>query len=455
MCHQGNTSDNVNIGNYGNYLCDAPWQLITSAIQAMYKIHPEPDFIVWTGDSVPHVDNKDLDVDKVYTLIGNVTDELRTVFPNITIYPVLGNHDPYPANMMPYDVEGTKYYKGILDNSGWTDILGHNESHQFHNGGYYSSHISEKIKLLGLNTNLYYDQDKLTKDLADPADQFNWMEEQLKSARRKDEKVYIIAHVPPGKFELVEDMAWFYGSYNRKYLEILETYADVIEAQLYGHEHTDSFRIQFDGQGKPIGIMLLSPAVTPWKSTLPGVGANNPAIRLFQYDPQSGALKKYVQYFLNLTKANIDSDPTKWEKEYDTSDVYAVDNLRPAAMHEVLKGFNKKENEAFKHYLDYNSVKWLVNQVCNESCFTRHICAISQLDFDNYKTCISGGHTTFKPTTTTVTPITVPSYLYYVIGSMGLLLVVMVVVIGFMCFTKKRGLHAPRYAKFGSLNVNA
>lgn len=32
--------------------------------------------------------------------------------------------------------------------------------------------------------------------------------------------------------------------------------------------------------------MFLSPGVTPWKTTLPGVedGANNPAIRVIEYD---------------------------------------------------------------------------------------------------------------------------------------------------------------------------
>lgn len=48
MCHHGNNSSS-NIGNYGNYHCDAPWQLITSAVRAMHKLQPNPDFIVWTG----------------------------------------------------------------------------------------------------------------------------------------------------------------------------------------------------------------------------------------------------------------------------------------------------------------------------------------------------------------------------------------------------------------------
>ena len=75
-----------------------------------------------------------------------------------------------------------------------------------------------------------------------------WVSEYLGKLRYF--QVYIVAHVPPGVFELVEGMSWFYADYNKKYLNILQRYTDVIEAQLYGHEHTDSFRILFDKQGK-------------------------------------------------------------------------------------------------------------------------------------------------------------------------------------------------------------
>jgi len=48
MCHYGNGSG-AEVGEFGNYLCDAPWTLITSAMDAMYKIKANPDFIIWTG----------------------------------------------------------------------------------------------------------------------------------------------------------------------------------------------------------------------------------------------------------------------------------------------------------------------------------------------------------------------------------------------------------------------
>ena len=47
-------------------------------------------------------------------------------------------------------------------------------------------------------------------------------------------------------------VSWFYETYNKKYLStcILTKYAGVIEGQMYGHEHTDSFRILYDNEVK-------------------------------------------------------------------------------------------------------------------------------------------------------------------------------------------------------------
>ena len=70
--------------------------------------------------------------------------------------------------------------------------------------------------------------------------------------------------------------------------------------------------------------MLLAPAVTPWKSTLPGVGANNPAIRLFKYDRSTGIAQSYVQHYLNLTAANLKGRTVKL---YTCCKVVALDFL--------------------------------------------------------------------------------------------------------------------------------
>lgn len=53
----------------------------------------------------------------------------------------------------------------------------------------------------------------------------------------------------------------------------------------------------------PISVIFLAPAVTPWKTTLPGVqnGANNPGIRVFKYDRETLLVKVEREFHLYLS----------------------------------------------------------------------------------------------------------------------------------------------------------
>ena len=124
-------------------------------------------------------------------------------------------------------------------------------------------------------------------------------------------QVFLFAHIPPGKFERFyqtyenkSGYPWFKPDYNKNYLGILQNYSDVIHLQLYGHHHTDMFKLitDLDGsdgsEGNVAGVGLLAPAVTPWNSTLaPETGANNPALRLFKYDKRTGEVIEFCEIF--------------------------------------------------------------------------------------------------------------------------------------------------------------
>ena len=64
-------------------------------------------------------------------------------------------------------------------------------------------------------------------------------------------KVLIIGHVTPGGFERAAGTYWFSEhqdvstevQYDERYYGIVTEYHDVIVGQLYGHQHTDSFKI--------------------------------------------------------------------------------------------------------------------------------------------------------------------------------------------------------------------
>ena len=60
----------------------------------------------------------------------------------------------------------------------------------FFTGGYYTVKSVSGLRILALNTNLYYTSDKVTAGIPDPADQFRWMEHVLNNSLANNEMVY-------------------------------------------------------------------------------------------------------------------------------------------------------------------------------------------------------------------------------------------------------------------------
>ncbi|XP_059195752.1 acid sphingomyelinase-like phosphodiesterase 3b [Centropristis striata] len=384
VCASSGRRPAANAGKFGDYACDSPWLLINSSVYAMKEILPDPDFIVWTGDDTPHVPNEDLGEEKVVNIISNLTHIINQVFPNTKVYSALGNHDYHPKSQLP---AGPNYiYERTAEM--WQDWLDPESQKTFKKGGFYTEKLLNRagFRMLVLNTNLYYDQNKLTRNTIDPAGQFIWMDRVLTQAAIDKEKVYIIGHVPPGFFEKKRGKPWFMPEFNSLYLHLIQKHHSVILGQFFGHHHTDSFRMFYSSEGSPIGTMFLSPGVTPWKTTLPGVvdGANNPGIRLFEYDTQTLLVKDVVTYYMNLTYANAVQG--LWEKEYRLTESFRVADASPASMHQALQRIATDRCYLQKYY-EFNSVSYDLSE-CDRGCRADHVCAAREVDFDRYERCL-------------------------------------------------------------------
>ncbi|XP_039663201.1 acid sphingomyelinase-like phosphodiesterase 3b isoform X2 [Perca fluviatilis] len=270
----------------------------------------------------------------------------------------------------------------------WQSWLDPESRGTFKKGGYYTEKLLNRtgFRMLVLNTNLYYDQNKATQDMDDPAGQFSWADQVLTEAANNKEKVYIIGHVPPGFFEKKRNKPWFMPSFNKLYLDLIQKHHSVILGQFFGHHHTDSFRMFYNSEGSPISTMFLSPGVTPWKTSLPGVvdGANNPGIRVFEYDTQTLLVKDVVTHYLNLTRANAARG--RWEKEYRLTESFRVPDASPASMHQALERIASSRCYLQKYY-EFNSVSYDLTE-CNSDCRVDHVCAAREVDFDRYEHCL-------------------------------------------------------------------
>ncbi|XP_074538800.1 acid sphingomyelinase-like phosphodiesterase 3b isoform X1 [Halichoeres trimaculatus] len=383
VCASSSQRPAATAGLFGDYVCDSPWHLINSSVYAMKNILPDPDFILWTGDDTPHVPNEDLGEEAVLSIIGNLTHILKQVFPKTKVYSALGNHDYHPKNQLPGGPNNM--YDQIAEM--WKDWLDPESQRTFKKGGYYTEKLLNRVgfRMLVLNTNLYYRQNELTTNIDDPAEQFSWADRVLTEAAKNKEKVYIIGHIPPGLFEKKRSTTWFTPKFNKMYVDLIQKHHSVVLGQFFGHHHTDSFRM-FYSNGSPISAMFLSPGVTPWKTTLPGVvdGANNPGIRVFEYDTQTLLVKDVVTYYLNLTHANAVSE--RWEKEYRLTESFRVPDASPSSMHQILELIAKDPCYLQKYY-DFNSVSYDLTE-CDSDCRVDHVCAAREVDFMSYEECV-------------------------------------------------------------------
>ncbi|XP_061145538.1 acid sphingomyelinase-like phosphodiesterase 3b [Syngnathus typhle] len=385
VCDSSGSNPAEQAGPFGNHACDSPWTLINSSIYAMKDILPDPDFIVWTGDDTPHVPNENLGEDAVLRIIGNLTQILQKVFPETKVYSALGNHDYHPKSQLPSG------YNNIYNQTAqmWERWLEPASQETFKRGGYYTERLLNRpgFRMLVLNTNLYYDRNMVTQNDADPANQFAWADGVLAKAAGDKEKVYIIGHVPPGMFEKKRRTPWYRPQFNKRYLELIQKHHAVIKGQFFGHHHTDAFRMFYDNKDSPISTVFVSPGVTPWKTTLPEVknGANNPGIRIFEYNGTTLVVQDVVTYYLNLTRANKGQD--RWEKEYRLTESFQVADASPASMHKVLESISK-DHCSLQRYYRFNSVNFDLSE-CDKGCRADHVCAAREVDYQRYERCVA------------------------------------------------------------------
>ncbi|KAI7799521.1 acid sphingomyelinase-like phosphodiesterase 3a precursor [Triplophysa rosa] len=282
-------------GEFGDFLCDSPYQLILSALDYMKHADIQPEFIIWTGDSPPHVPKEKLSTDVVINVIANMTHTIRQYFPNLSVYPALGNHDYWPQDQLP--TSENKIYDAVAKL--WSPWLSPAAVPTLQRGGFYSHVIKPGLRLVSLNTNLYYSPNKVTVNVSDPTGQFQWLQETLELSRQNLEKVYVIAHVPIGYLPFATNTTAIRENHNERLVKIFRSYSDVIQGQFYGHTHRDSIMVLLDQQGEPVNSIFVTSAVTPIKSLLEPY-SNNPAVRAYLYNPQDYGLLVSVHFVLLL-----------------------------------------------------------------------------------------------------------------------------------------------------------
>lgn len=86
-------------GFWGDYrACDMPWNAIEDLLKQIRKEHSKIDRVYFTGDVISHqVWNTTKEDNTVY--ITKMLQKLQDSFGEISVYPILGNHESHPTDL--------------------------------------------------------------------------------------------------------------------------------------------------------------------------------------------------------------------------------------------------------------------------------------------------------------------------------------------------------------------
>ena len=206
----------------------------------------------------------------------------------------------------------------------------------------------------------------------------------------------IVGHVPPGGQSWGSPQATV-KELHARFLRLLIRFSHLLAGQLYGHTHSDSFRLIRSETGKPVGLSLVQGSVSP-------ITGCNPSVRLYSYTDQTG-LEDFVQFFLDLQQVNVVQNisavelGTRWKLLYRASESYGLKDLSPSSLEAFWEKLRTNEDGLFNQY-QLNSKAGRGGEKCEcyrctseEDCWRKTLCNAGFTNSTQLSSCLA----TLKP----------------------------------------------------------
>ncbi|MHC1791483.1 metallophosphoesterase [Solidesulfovibrio sp.] len=352
---------------FSPYGQDSNNALFQSFLGDMAKRAVKPDFILFPGDLLCHGfwalypkltgDTSQAGLEAfIQKTVEYFFGEVARHFPGVPVYAALGNNDSVEGD---YRIRPESPYLALTAQA--TALLLPNEASRadffatYPQYGCYAVTLPEAggLRLIVIN-NVFWSTKYPDASLGGPVAAF--LERELSGARARGEKVWVMAHIPPGdnafasgrklgrtgedRFEplLVE-------AQNDAFVRLLTEYAPTIAASFAGHVHRDDFRLFPDPDRRAVGGMRLVPSISP-------VTDNNPGYQVYTYDRDHKTVLDLTTYSLNLAASEAG-----WRQEYDYAATYGRGLRQPADWQATVRdlGTCPARRDAYARYYDLGS----------------------------------------------------------------------------------------------------
>jgi hypothetical protein len=396
------TSELHSIGSYGK---DASYPLVKSALDALRRVTPPPDFILFSGDFLAHdfrdgfnkyaLDKSDPAykrfIEKTIRFLARMFDSR---FPSVPVLPTLGNND---SDCGDYGVEpGGGFLKMFA--VVWAPLIARGGTpasflETFPVGGYYNMLIPalKGHRIIVLNANFFSAKARnCGSDTEDAgAKELQWLDWTLYQSHLGGKKAWILYHEPVGVdvYSSLRNSGdcrtsitmMLKESYNTGLLNIIGKYAPLVEASFSGHTHMDDLRV-VASNGAPTFFTHITPSVSP-------VFGNNPAFQRFEYDQGSGAITDYATYILKNFPTLRNGEDAHWAMEYDYGKAYGQKGYTPAALASLYRSLENSATVRADYMRFYSSE---TRSGVTEKNWKAYWCAIGNADAKSFGDCFCG-----------------------------------------------------------------
>jgi hypothetical protein len=392
-CSWANKTQEKPLGDFG---CDSPKALLESILMKAGTSFPDADFLVMTGDFARHSTEEIVNpppINATESILYNASQMIQQyIRPGIPVVPAIGNNDVTPDYFL--DITKPDEMLGMVSR-GFSPILRAQNSStaiHFEDGGYFAQNVTAQITVLSLNTIVYSPnhQPQNNNNVDDPLGQFDWLETQLNLALKANRSVYIIGHIPPTVGSYRHSQLWN-SAYLERYYDILGRYHNnnnntLVKAQLFGHIHTDEFRI-IDDQYP----LFLTSSFTP-------IYGSNPSFRIVTYDTTTLDLLDYQVYYIDLANTTSTSTGTTertqqsspWRQGELFTDAFRVPDMSLQSLQIIVKDLQNSTDQSiyWEALLSRLHVYTHGKEVCSPTCRQEWACTLTSTTQEQYEACL-------------------------------------------------------------------
>ncbi|XP_037951691.1 sphingomyelin phosphodiesterase 1 [Teleopsis dalmanni] len=378
-----NTPENIDVDKQAGYWsdyrdCDSPLHMIEDAFDHIKETHEVITYIYHTGDIVPH-NVWSTTKDGNQEMITKISQLIYSKFPEIPVYPCIGNHEPHPTNVFGNELSPNEFsVKWLYEHlyTVWSKWLPDETKETILKGGYYTLSPSKGLRIISLNNNdcylfnwwIYFDGSYATEQL-------NWLHETLLAAEKANEYVHILAHIPSGDSD-----CWTVWS--REYNRIIERFSHIIGGIFNGHTHKNEINVHYTADNHAIGLSWNGGSLTSYSY-------KNPNYKIYDVDPIKLQVVDEETWIFNLTEANVFGAEKKpvWYKAYQFSKEFTND-LSPAGIDALLEKFAENP-ELLRKYWQHKITLGdpSLQKGCDNKCLMTTICRLATTSYHNKTRC--------------------------------------------------------------------